>query len=1184
MNKHLYSKIVNGFLFAFVVFFLNLTKLNAQTTLSTPTGLTADVQLSYVTVSWDANPSDQGVTGYLTGTYISSVGNISNPASGTSCTYTYNTLGLLPGAQFYVAVRAVGPNSSLSGWNSIRVTVPTPPPPTDTQSPDVPSISNSTPTVNNVGISWNTPYDNVGVVGYDVFTYTSSPGYPISTTSNSSTINYSDLGLTAGQSFKVSVRARDAAGNVSGYSNELIIVIPDVQAPTAPTLTTAQLSLTNALMSWSGSTDNVAVVGYDFFIYSSSPGNPINVTGNSFDILFSSLNLPTGSIFKVKVRAKDAAGNVSGFSNEIALTVPTPTDVQPPTAPVLTSAAPTLTNVLISWSGSTDNVGVAGYNIHTYFGAPGNLTYSTTGTSFTIEFFSGALGLGLSPGTTFKVSVRARDAAGNLSAFSNELQITVPVPITTDTQAPTVPTNLSVSSQTTQVLKLQWSPSTDNVGVAKYVVYVGPTLDFGPPLPPVEFTTTTNSISLVAYTTSVKIYVKAFDAAGNMSAISAILIVPPLAFPDIQAPTAPVLSNAAPGLISVVISWSGSTDNMAVTGYDLFTYQNAIGNPLASIAGTNYTINYSALGLNEGDSFKVVVRAKDAAGNVSLLSNIIKIKIPKKYTLTKPTNLTATNLTSAGFQLNWESTNDNTVTYQINRTITAILTMEVYTSTTNKSIYIQNIGTARFYYKVRAVKLNGQDSSDWSENILVIPPTGTVKINKVNCPSFVRENQNFVLGSQVASPNQNSLSYKWYINGINLFNYANPSVTISLPGVVNCKLVVTDNVLGKSDSMNFSFTIYRALKNLQFTARTNCRTNGVVNNRAVISVLHQALTNTLYPYDLERNYAVYTSSGQYVCGFTTNIGSLYNTNGYISDGQDISLVQGDIYTLKIKRKFADTTIEDVSMTDFAIDGKPTYTKTITAPLVYGNNGNLTVYASANNLYKYAVGNIGSIFNTEPSLPSYSFSLPSGNHTLAINNYQNGCSTIEPITIATPPIVAITELPTLANEIMPTMIPLHYNLTKLNPSLNYSYQILLNNSPVGDYSPILQSSTGNGTALINPVVNNLVPNTGYFLSIRIRITNNPNAVKVESKSQYIVTSSFNIITSNSGGNLRVTLPYNLPMGSIVTLKDQMNNQIGTYTYNGNLNFSWQVGNATMSTYFLTIFTPNGIISQKVPIIR
>ncbi|MGW5157036.1 fibronectin type III domain-containing protein [Nonomuraea wenchangensis] len=86
-------------------------------------------------------------------------------------------------------------------------------------------------------------------------------------------------------------------------------------------------------------------------------------------------------------------------------------DCAAPTAPTLTSTGKTATSVSLSWSGATDNVGVTGYEVY----RGGTKIASPTGTAYTDE--------GLSPATTYTYTVKARDAAGNLSPSSAPLTV-----------------------------------------------------------------------------------------------------------------------------------------------------------------------------------------------------------------------------------------------------------------------------------------------------------------------------------------------------------------------------------------------------------------------------------------------------------------------------------------------------------------------------------------------------------------------------------------------------------------------------------------------------------------------------------------------------------------------------------------------------------------------------------------
>ncbi|RVX45633.1 fibronectin type III domain protein [Nonomuraea polychroma] len=93
------------------------------------------------------------------------------------------------------------------------------------------------------------------------------------------------------------------------------------------------------------------------------------------------------------------------------------TDTTPPSTPgTPTAAGTTSSSTTLSWAASTDNVGVTGYDV---LRATGD-TFTVVGSSSTTSFTD----TGLSPATTYRYRVRARDAAGNQSPESAAATVT----------------------------------------------------------------------------------------------------------------------------------------------------------------------------------------------------------------------------------------------------------------------------------------------------------------------------------------------------------------------------------------------------------------------------------------------------------------------------------------------------------------------------------------------------------------------------------------------------------------------------------------------------------------------------------------------------------------------------------------------------------------------------------------
>ncbi|MFG3496487.1 cellulase family glycosylhydrolase [Streptomyces sp. NPDC047928] len=92
-----------------------------------------------------------------------------------------------------------------------------------------------------------------------------------------------------------------------------------------------------------------------------------------------------------------------------------PSDTTPPSAPTgLTAGATTATSTTLTWTASTDDVAVTGYDVYRD-GTRVNAA-PVAGTSYADT--------GLTPSTAYRYTVRARDAAGNVSAASAALSVT----------------------------------------------------------------------------------------------------------------------------------------------------------------------------------------------------------------------------------------------------------------------------------------------------------------------------------------------------------------------------------------------------------------------------------------------------------------------------------------------------------------------------------------------------------------------------------------------------------------------------------------------------------------------------------------------------------------------------------------------------------------------------------------
>lgn len=372
----------------------------------------------------------------------------------------------------------------------------------------------------------------------------------------------------------------------------------DNEAPTAPTNARAYQTLaTSCSIQWTSSTDNVGVAFYEIY-----NGSVLIGTSEQFAPYFKITGLTELTSYTFSVKAKDAAGNVSASSNLILVTTP---DGTKPTAPTnLTASDITATSVNLSWTGSTDNVGVTGYSIYnntfTLWAKVDGATRTYTAT-------------GLQQSTAYNFTVEATDAAQNSSLKSNIVSVKA-----LDIIAPTTPTNLSSSGVTTTSINLSWTASSDSEGVTAYDIYQGGNLLVGT-------TASTNyTITGLKANNFYSFSVKARDAAGNISSAAIPLVCETL---DAIPPTTPNLTASEISDTSVNLSWTASTDNKKVTGYDLYMNDyflktlNALEFKITTLApNTNYTF---------------YIKAKDAAGNSSASSNVLTLKTNPAYCVSK---------------------------------------------------------------------------------------------------------------------------------------------------------------------------------------------------------------------------------------------------------------------------------------------------------------------------------------------------------------------------------------------------------------------------------------------------------------------------------------------------------------------------------------------------------------------
>lgn len=332
--------------------------------------------------------------------------------------------------------------------------------------------------------------------------------------------NYVWATPTATGTVTVKSRAVDDSGNLEAAGAGVTITVgasSDTEPPTAPAgLTATAVSGAQITLNWSASTDNVAVTGYRLERCQGTGCSDFTQIATPAATSFADSGLAAGTAYSYRVRAADAANNLSGYSAVVAATTQTTADTEPPTTPGgLAATAVGGTQINLSWTASTDNVAVTAYQLERCSGV-GCSSFSPVATPTTTGFTDS----GLAAGTTYRYRVRAVDAANNPSAYSAIAEATTPT--ASDTEPPTAPAALNATAASSAQINLTWTASTDNVGVTGYRVERCQGSGCSNFIQIATPTVTSFSDSGLAGGSTYRYRARASDAANNLSAYSAI--------------------------------------------------------------------------------------------------------------------------------------------------------------------------------------------------------------------------------------------------------------------------------------------------------------------------------------------------------------------------------------------------------------------------------------------------------------------------------------------------------------------------------------------------------------------------------------------------------------------------------------------------------------------------------------
>lgn len=234
-----------------------------------------------------------------------------------------------------------------------------------------------------------------------------------------------------------------------------------------------------------------------------------------------------------------------------------PEDTERPTTPAgVTAQASSATSVHVMWETSADNEAVTGYEVY----ERGTRVRTLPATKHMVDVDR------LNPRTAYRFTVRARDAAGNLSAPSTAISVTTPAPAPDDRRAPTPPGGVRGTVDGSRAVTLTWTRSTDDMGVTSYDVYQEDSRVHS-----VLGTRTTARVTGLRPGTVYTFTVRARDAAENSSPDSAPVDLTTAPAPGDKTPsTAPTSLKATAREGAIDLSWTPPRTGVPVREHRLY--------------------------------------------------------------------------------------------------------------------------------------------------------------------------------------------------------------------------------------------------------------------------------------------------------------------------------------------------------------------------------------------------------------------------------------------------------------------------------------------------------------------------------------------------------------------------------------------------------------------------------------
>lgn len=580
---------------------------------SVPTNVQAAPANARVNLTWTASTDPEGsVVTYM----IEKATNISGPFAplATVGTLSHSDTGLTNGTEYFYRIKARDTSNNQSAYST----------PVVSAIPDNSTVAPNPPTAltifvdaarNLMNLSWT--FSAPGpIVSYYLIERSLSATFDTFSTVGATLSNYFSDNFSIGGPSQVAVRYyyRVVAVGTAGLRSAAATIsalFPDNEAPTAPSGLSARFMGMYIALTWVVSSDNIAVTQYLIERGTSATGPFIQIGTSPTNSHDTTAFLPNATYY-YRVRAQDAAGNISAYSSPPVMVLAR--DTEAPTGTLTLSGTDADPLITLSWTGTmTDNVGVTNYIIRR-----DNLATGPFSTTVGIPVASPLIDNTATPGSTYYYQVAAQDAAGNTSAYSN-------IESATAFSGPGKPVISNINIPTSAVSFVMNSSGCVNPGyfTVERADISNPS-NFVVIAPSITAAVTGGTLytnSPVLNGTTYYYRIKCTDAGGTVSVYSDTAVVNTQ---DVTPPTAPSPLNffARPDA-SVVgdinLSWNAFTDASGIKGYTIERRVNGGGWQRLPSTGTQITTtntNYTdSLGVpTDGNIYEYQLRATDNSG------------------------------------------------------------------------------------------------------------------------------------------------------------------------------------------------------------------------------------------------------------------------------------------------------------------------------------------------------------------------------------------------------------------------------------------------------------------------------------------------------------------------------------------------------------------------------------------